>query len=100
LGTDSITFQATKEYMFWTVCLYSANVVAAVGIANKINQLPIQIVFGFTQGVMPLIGYNYACKNYSCMKESVRKTYIITISSLLAIFTQCRLLSGKRLKTE
>lgn len=64
---------------------YGPDVVAAVGIANKINQLPIQIVFGFSQGVMPLVGYNYASKNISRMKESIRKTYIITISSLLAI---------------
>lgn len=64
---------------------YGADVVAAVGIANKINQLPIQIVFGFTQGVMPLIGYNYAGKNFERMKESVKKTYIITMSVLVTI---------------
>ena len=52
---------------------YGASVVAAVGIANKINQLPIQIVFGFTQGVMPLIGYNYASKNFPRMKESIKE---------------------------
>lgn len=67
------------------VAKYGADVVAGVGIANKINQLPIQIVFGFTQGVMPLIGFNYAAKNYSRMKESIRKTYVITISALVAI---------------
>lgn len=67
------------------VAEYGANTVAAVGIANKINQLPIQIVFGFTQGVMPLIGYNYASKNYHRMKEAINKTYLLTISSLLVI---------------
>lgn len=64
---------------------YGPDVVAAVGIANKINQLPIQIVFGFTQGVMPLIGYNYASKNHPRMKEAIKKTYILTVSSLLCI---------------
>ena len=64
---------------------YGANVVAAVGIANKINQLPIQIVFGFTQGVMPLIGYNFASKNFPRMKESIKKTYILTISVLMVV---------------
>lgn len=62
---------------------YGESAVASVGIASKINQLPIQIVFGFTQGVMPLIGYNYASKNYGRMKEAIRKTYILTISSLM-----------------
>lgn len=64
---------------------YGPDVVAAVGISNKINQLPIQIVFGFTQGVMPLIGYNYASRNFGRVKESIKKTYIVTISSLMCI---------------
>ena len=65
--------------------MYGADAVAAVGIANKINQLPIQIVFGFTQGVMPLIGYNFAAKNFPRMKETIRKTYVITLSALTCI---------------
>lgn len=64
---------------------YGANSVAAIGIANKVNQLPIQIIFGFTQGVMPLIGYNYAAKNYARLSESIKKTYIATLSSLLLV---------------
>lgn len=67
------------------VAMYGADAVAAVGIANKINQLPIQIVFGFTQGVMPLIGYNFAAKNFPRMKETIRKTYMITLSALTCI---------------
>ena len=67
------------------VAEYGADVVASVGIANKINQLPIQIVFGFTQGVMPLIGYNYAAKNFGRMKEVIKKTYMVTLSALLCI---------------
>lgn len=64
---------------------YGPDTVAAVGIANKINQLPIQIVFGFTQGVMPLIGYNYASRNFPRMKEAIKKTYILTMSALITI---------------
>ena len=64
---------------------YGPNSVAAIGIANKVNQLPIQIIFGFTQGVMPLIGYNYAAKNYARLSESVKKTYIATLSGLLLV---------------
>lgn len=67
------------------VAEYGADVVASVGIANKINQLPIQIVFGFTQGVMPLIGYNYAAKNFGRMKEVIKKTYMVTLTALLCI---------------
>jgi len=74
------------------VSKYGANAVAAVGIANRVNQLPIQIVFGFSQGVMPLIGYNYSSGNRPRMKESIKKTYILMLSSLavvLVLFNTC-----------
>lgn len=57
-------------------------VVASIGIVNKLNQLPIQIIFGFSQGVMPLIGYNYASKNTLRVKETIKKIFEITLGSL------------------
>lgn len=59
--------------------------VASIGIVNKLNQLPIQIIFGFSQGVMPLIGYNYASKNSARVKETIRKIFQITISALVVV---------------
>lgn len=67
------------------VAAYGANAVAAAGIANKVNQLPIQIIFGFTQGVMPLIGYNYASLNYPRMRETIRKTATLALAALCLI---------------
>lgn len=45
--------------------------VAAMGIASKINAIAFQIALGFSQGVMPLISYNYACRNVGRMKKSL-----------------------------
>lgn len=45
--------------------------VAAMGIASKINAIAFQIALGLSQGVMPLIGYNYACRNVKRMKKSL-----------------------------
>lgn len=59
--------------------------VAAIGIVNKLNQLPIQIIFGFSAGVMPLIGYNFASGNKERLLETIKKTFQITISSLLCV---------------
>ena len=42
--------------------------VAAMGIAYKVNMIPLQIALGISQGIMPLIGYNYSAKNYNRMK--------------------------------
>ena len=51
--------------------VYGADAVAAMGIAQKINMVPIQVALGFSQGIMPLISYNYASGNFKRMKESV-----------------------------
>jgi len=64
---------------------YTEDAVAAMGIAGKVNQLPIQVIFGFSQGVMPLIGYNYASGNNKRMKEAISKTLKISISVLVVI---------------
>lgn len=48
---------------------YGADAVAAMGITQKINMVPLYIALGLSQGMMPLISYNYSCKNYKRMKE-------------------------------
>lgn len=65
--------------------LFGTAAVASIGIVNKLNQLPIQIIFGFSQGVMPLIGYNYASKNASRVNEAIKKIFQITLSSLAVV---------------
>lgn len=44
---------------------------AGLGVAKKINMLAHSIVRGISQGVLPLIAYNYASGNYKRMKNSV-----------------------------
>lgn len=48
---------------------YGSETVAAMGIAQKINMVPLYIAQGFSQGIMPLISYNYASKNNKRMKH-------------------------------
>ncbi len=48
-----------------------ADAVAAMGITQKIYLVPMQVAMGATQGVMPLIGYNYSSGNYKRMKQAI-----------------------------
>lgn len=48
---------------------YGSDAVAAMGIAQKINMIPMYISMGVSQGIMPLISYNYASKNVDRMKK-------------------------------
>ena len=41
---------------------------AAIGIVLKVERLPLNIGVGICLGMMPLIGYNYASKNFERMK--------------------------------
>lgn len=48
---------------------YGDIAVAAYGIVKKIDMFPLGISMGLCQGFMPLVGYNYASKNYQRMKD-------------------------------
>lgn len=54
--------------------VYSSDAVAAMGISQKLNMIPMQIAMGLSQGIMPLVSYNYAAKNYGRMKNSLTFT--------------------------
>lgn len=49
---------------------YGADPVAAMGIVQKINMIPLQMVLGASQGIMPLVSYNYASRNQKRMKDA------------------------------
>ena len=43
--------------------------VAAYGIVKRIDQFPLNVSMGLCQGFMPLVGYNYAARNYDRMRS-------------------------------
>lgn len=77
---------------------YGTNVVAAMGIANRINMIPNYIVLGLAQGVMPLISYNYSSGNHKRLRETVlfaMKASVIVVSVLGAgIFLGSEFMTG------
>ncbi len=50
---------------------FGSDAVAAMGIAQKVNMVPVQIALGFSQGVMPLVGYSYAAGNAERLKKTI-----------------------------
>lgn len=83
---------------------YGAQAVAAMGIAFRIDVLPLDVCIGISQGIMPLIGYNYGSGNTSRMKEawlftvktatvvmvSVMTLYLLIPETLVGLFIQNR----------
>ena len=64
---------------------YGADTVAAMGIAQKINMVPLYIAMGLGQGIMPLISYNYASGNIERMKQTLLFSLKIALSSMAVI---------------
>ena len=50
---------------------FGADAVAAMGITKKIDMIPMNIAMGLSQGIMPLVSYNYASGNIKRAKDSV-----------------------------
>ena len=70
------------------ISAYGAEAVAAMGIAQKTTMIPCYIAMGISQGVMPLIGYNYAARNARRMKQVTLYTTKAsqTVMILMTIF--------------
>ena len=69
---------------------------AGVGVAKKVNMLAHCMARGMAQGVLPLIGYNFAAKNYRRMKQSVLISTLISVA-LAAVCMAVSLLFSRRL---
>lgn len=64
---------------------YGADAVAAMGIVQKINMIPMYAAMGLAQGIMPLISYNYANGNITRMKQAFIFAMKIVITFMTAI---------------
>lgn len=53
---------------------------AGLGVAKKVNMLAHSIVRGMSQGVLPLIGYNYAAGNHKRMKTSITLSMALSVA--------------------
>lgn len=62
---------------------YCNEAVAGIGIAKKIDMLAFAIATGMSQGVLPLIGYNYSAKNFKRMMSAVKTTFAYSLGIAL-----------------
>ncbi|MGM9662556.1 MAG: MATE family efflux transporter [Oscillospiraceae bacterium] len=72
--------------------VYGADAVAAMGIVQKINMVPMYIAMGLSQGIMPLVSYNYASGNVKRMKHTVTfalKLILVFLVATSAVYYLC-----------
>lgn len=74
--------------------VYGADAVAAIGISQKISMIPMYIAMGLSQGVMPLISYNYASTDHKRMKNTIKFTGWISFVFLVVVSAVYYITSG------
>ena len=60
---------------------YNDNVVAGLGVSQRIFTLVLLVFIGLGQGVQPFIGYNFASKNYKRMNASIKLSCLVSFIS-------------------
>ena len=73
------------------VASYSSEAIAGMGIAKKIDMLAFAVANGMTQGVLSLVGYNYASNDRKRMNKVIKLTFaytlIISVAAGVFLFT-------------
>lgn len=73
---------------------YGSSAVAAIGIAQKIYMVPIQVAIGGTQGVMPLVGYTFASKNRERFRKTIQAVAKLMVPCMVIIAAVCWVFSA------
>jgi len=58
--------------------VYGDSAVAAMGVSTRVLSMSFYITFGYLQGFMPVVGFNYGAKLYDRVRESIRFSIRIT----------------------
>ena len=74
---------------------FGPEAVAAMGIAQKINMVPMQISMGLSQGIMPLISYNYSSGNIQRMKKTLVFTVELALTFIVLVSMSYYIWSGE-----
>lgn len=72
---------------------YGASALAAIGIANKIQLIPLHIALGGTQGVMPFVSYSYSAGNGERFRGSILFVAKLMLPAMAVISIGCFIFS-------
>lgn len=77
---------------------FGEQAVAAMGIASKLQMIPINLNVGMTQGSMPIFGYNYASGNIKRLKKCVIFSIAMTVGVIAVICLAFIVFSGNLIR--
>lgn len=74
---------------------YGSAAVAGMGVTKKINTFAFNTTMGLTQGVLPLVGYNFGAKNYKRLLGVIKFTGAVALGFALMCMIIFRAFSGE-----
>ena len=75
-----------------TLGIYSGDLsIGAYGIANRVAFLFTMVVMGFTQGMQPIVGYNYGARAYDRVFKTLWMTVACSVATTTLGFLLCEL---------
>ena len=75
--------------------LYGDVPVASIGIAKKIDMLPMNVGMGLCQGMMPLVAYNYSSGDYKRMRAFANCARIVGIAFAILCIVFFEIFAGR-----
>ena len=64
---------------------FGSDAIAAMGISQKVCMIPMYVAMGISQGIMPLVSYNYGAGNPRRLKQAVLFAAKLSLSLMLAV---------------
>ena len=63
--------------------------IASYGIANRVIFVFIMVILGVTQGMQPIVGYNFGARRYDRVKETLKQTIMWALAVTFTGFALC-----------
>ena len=63
--------------------------IASYGIANRVIFIFVMVVLGVTQGMQPIVGYNFGARRYDRVKETLKQTMMWAAAVTFVGFALC-----------
>lgn len=89
----SLVFLNNALRTYGKTSVYGSEITLAVaGVANKVNTLAVAVVTGLTNGMQPIISFNYGRKNYKRVVETAKMVIGMVLAAGFVIFLCYQLL--------
>ena len=83
----SLVFLNNALRIYGAASVYGSEITLAVaGVANKVNTLAVAVVTGLTNGMQPIVSFNFGRKNYKRVVETAKTVIGMVLAAGFVIF--------------